>query len=67
MTATTELVVPKSMPIIFPMGACLLLLKSFKSLYFSLQPLVNNRSNIRLECNVVKILDEVGLEDVAGD
>src|SRR5450759_2022195 len=65
MTATTELVVPRSMPIIFPMGACLLLLKSFKTLYFSLPLLVYNRSNIILECNVVKVLDEVEREDVA--
>jgi len=52
---------------IFPMEACLLLLKSFKTLHFSLQSTINNRSNIRLECNVVKVLDEVGREDVAGD
>jgi hypothetical protein len=55
------------MPIIFPIGACLLLPKSFKTLHLSLLRLVNNQSNIRLECNVVKVLDDGKQEDVAGD
>src|SRR5690348_17039097 len=68
-TATTEFVVPRSIPIIFAIAACLLkLLNLYKCLLLrSLDhqlSFYNNRM-IRLECITVNVLDDLQQQEVA--